>query len=101
MQIVEYFSSKVECAGCCLANDYCVAFSWEILSGICHFTDSSHANIVYGKNADDKEGLGRIEVYRDETFLQDVCFKKGLILLPGISLLLIKTVNQELHLILV
>ena len=74
----------MECAGCCLANDYCVAFGWEILSGICYFTYTPHANTIYGKNADDREGPGRIEVYRDETFLQDVCFKKGHILLSGI-----------------
>ena len=78
---IEYFSSKVECAGCCLANDYCIAFSWEILSGICHFIYAPHANTIYGKNADDREGPGRIEVYRDETFLQDVCFKEGFILI--------------------
>ena len=80
----------MECAGCCLANDYCVAFSWGILSGICHLTYTPHTTTIYGKNADDKEGPGRIEVYRDETFLQDICFKTGLILLLGIRLLLIK-----------
>ena len=83
LQFISYFydntifSTKVECSGCCLANDYCIAFSYENSSGKCRLAYTSHANVVYGKNIAHLQGSGLVEVYRDETFLLDTCLKKG------------------------
>ena len=71
-------STKVECAGCCLANDYCIAFKWENGSNKCDLANTSHSNVVYGKDVHDTNGPPLyVEVYRDESFLQDTCFKRG------------------------
>ena len=70
-------STKVECAGCCLANDFCIAFRIKPDSEKCQFAYTSHANVVYGNDVFDVNAPGRAEVYRDETYLQNFCSKKG------------------------
>ena len=81
-QIVNLYSrTKVECAGCCLANSYCIAFRYyRNLSGLktCDIAFSTSINVVFGETATEEEHTNRVEIYRDETSFEDNCLKNGI-----------------------
>ena len=69
----------MECGGCCLANNYCIAFSWTPGSNDCDMAYTTLMYIVYGSNATDTQvSTDQVEVYRDETLYEETCYKQGL-----------------------
>ena len=69
----------MECGGCCLANNYCIAFSLTQGPNDCGMAYTTLAYIVYGENATDtQESSDQVEVYRDETLYEETCYKQGL-----------------------
>ena len=70
--------TKVECGACCLSNKYYIAFRWEDGTKLCEGVSTLLLNVVYGNDTEPKgDAANRVEVYRDETLIEDTCMKKG------------------------
>ena len=70
-------STKVECGGCCLANKYCIAFKWTSGSNTCDLAYTTHVYVLYGEDATSTEYENYVEVYRDESLIEKICFIQG------------------------
>ena len=70
-------STKVECGGCCLANIYCIAFRWVAETKVCEEAYTTLTEVTHGPNAAETPIAKGVEVYRDETLLENMCFKQG------------------------